>query len=107
MSISVVINTKNMAGTIGQAIKSVEGIADEVIIVDMMSSDDTVAIAKKNGAQVFNYTEDLGFADPARNFALSKAKSDWILVLDADEEVPEALGRLLKKISVGQVPADF
>src|SRR5258708_35956670 len=107
MSISVVINTKNMAETIGQAIKSVQDFADEVIVVDMKSSDETVAIAEKLGAKVFHYKEDLQFADPARNFALAKAKGDWIFVLDADEEVSPDLAELLKKIVANQVQTEF
>jgi glycosyltransferase involved in cell wall biosynthesis len=103
MSISVVINTKDMAETIGAAIKSVHKWADEVIVVDMKSSDETVAIAEKNSAKVFHYKEDLQFADPARNFALSKAKSDWIFVLDADEEVSPELAAVLQKITAGEV----
>lgn len=107
MSISVVVNTKNMATTIGAAIESVAHLADEVIVVDMNSQDDTVAVAKKLGAEVFSYKEDLGFADPARNFALSKAQNDWILVLDADEEISSQLVQELKKIVMGKISPDL
>ena len=106
MSLSVVINAKNMATTLGQTLKSVEGFADEIVLVDMKSTDDTVVVAKKFGAKVFAYDQNLGFADPARNFALSKATSEWILVLDADEEVTPELKKLLVEI-IGGKSADI
>jgi len=92
-----------MAGTLGNALESVKDFANEVIVVDMKSTDDTVKIAKKYGAKVFPYEKDLRFADPARNFALSKASGDWILVLDADEEVSPSLKKLLQQIISGDV----
>lgn len=107
MSISVVMNTKNMAETLPAAIKSVAKLADEVVVVDMNSTDGTVELAKKLGATVFEYKQNLGFADPARNFALSKAKSDWTFVLDADEEVSEGLAKLLRQVVKQEVPADL
>lgn len=87
--LSVVLNVKNMADTLAKALTSVE-FADEIIVVDMESTDDTVKIAKKFTDKVFNHP-DVGYADPARNFALSKAKSPWVLVLDADEVVSASL----------------
>ncbi len=106
MSLSVTINTKNAATTLAAAIKSVKKLADEVIVVDMNSTDDTVAVAEKAGAQVFHYRKDWGYADPARNFALAKAKHDWILVLDADEEIPETLASKIKAVVEEQSQAD-
>lgn len=87
--LSVVINTKNAGKTLQRALDSVP-FASEIIVVDMESTDDTRAIAKKYTRQVYEH-KDVGYADPARNFALSKATSDWILVIDADEWVPPTL----------------
>lgn len=89
-NISVVINTKNAAETLEQCLQSVKMLKPEIIVVDMHSIDNTVAIAKKFDAKIFQY-EDIGYADPARNFALSKATGDWILVLDADEYIEPKL----------------
>lgn len=97
MSISVVLNTKNSAATIAAALDSA-AFADEVIVVDMQSSDRTVEIAQKRGAKIFT-TKDVGFVEPARQLALSKAKSEWILVLDADEVVPLTLAEQLQAIA--------
>lgn len=63
----------------------------------MYSTDKTVEIAKKLGAKVF-YHKNIGFVEPARDFAVSKAEGDWVLVLDADEEISAKLSEHLKKI---------
>ncbi len=89
--ISVVINTKNAAATIEKAIESVKSWADEIIIVDMKSTDETTKIAKKLGAKVVAYDKDHKYADPARNFANDQAKNNWVVVLDADEIIPVTL----------------
>ena len=90
--ISVVINTRNEEENIEQAIKSVKSFADEIVVVDMKSSDNTVKIAKKLGAKVYDH-EPMGYVEPARNFAISKATGEWILLLDADEEIPKSLAK--------------
>lgn len=94
--LSVVINTKNSAETLEQALQSVS-FADEVVVVDMKSSDNTKEIAKKYTSLVFSH-EDVGYVEPARNFAISKATGDWILILDSDEEVSEGLATTIQNI---------
>lgn len=96
VKISAVINTLNEEKKIGRCLASLKGFANEVIVVDMMSTDRTVEIAKKFGAKVFKHKR-VGYVEPARNFAISKAKHDWVLVIDADEELPETLKTFLKK----------
>lgn len=97
MGISVVINTKNSAETLLRAISSV-AFAAEIIVVDMHSSDDTVAVAHKAGAKVYPH-RDVGYVEPARQFAIERASQDWILVLDADEVIPPLLADKLQAIS--------
>lgn len=94
--ISAVINTLNEAKKIGRCLASLKGFANEVIVVDMMSTDSTREIAKKYGAKVFKHKR-VGYVEPARNFAISKARYDWIIILDADEEISEGLKSYLKK----------
>ncbi|HKY73989.1 MAG TPA: glycosyltransferase family 2 protein [Patescibacteria group bacterium] len=94
--ISVLIHTKNAAETIESAIKSVMNWADEVVVADMQSEDDTIKLAKNLGAVVIKYP-DHGFADPVRNDAISKVQGPWVLVLDADEEIPPTLATELQK----------
>lgn len=90
--ISAVINVRNEAENLDKCLKSIRSIADELIVVDMNSSDNSVEIAKKYGAKIFPY-RFLKVVEPARNFALSKATGKWILLLDPDEY----LGKSLKK----------
>ncbi len=97
--ISVVINTLNEEKNLPKALASVRQLADEVIVVDAMSTDRTVEIAKKTGAKVYRYTKPVRYVEPVRNFAIGKAKSEWILILDADEELTSNLSRELKKIT--------
>lgn len=105
-SISVVINTRNEEKNLPHALASVRYLTDEIIVVDMESADRTREIAKKAGAKVYLH-KPTGYVEPARNFAIGKATGDWILVLDADEEVPDKLTRVLKKIANNSESADF
>ena len=79
------------------AIKSVKNIADEIIVCDMESADKTAEVAKSLGAKVFVHKK-VGYVEPARNFAISKASNPWILVLDADEEITEKLAVKINQI---------
>lgn len=94
--ISVVINTFNEEKYIEQAIKSVLW-ADEILVCDMQSDDNSAVLAKKLGAKVI-FHKRLEFVEPARNFAISKASNEWVLVMDPDEEIPEPLSNRLKEI---------
>lgn len=92
--LTVVINTLNEAENLPRAVASVKGLADEIVVVDMESEDKTPQIAKSLGARVFSHKKT-GYVEPARNFAISKASNPWVLLLDADEEIP---GKLIPKI---------
>ncbi len=95
--ISVVINTFNEERDIERAIRSVKW-AQEVIVCDMHSTDKTVELTKKLGAKIFYHKKE-DFVEPARNFAISKAEYDWVLILDPDEAIAENLKVKLTKIS--------
>jgi glycosyltransferase involved in cell wall biosynthesis len=103
MTISVVIHTKNSEKTLASALNSVIW-ADEMIVIDMHSTDSTVEIASHYTKHIFQF-KDVGYVEPARNFGISKATSDWILILDADEEIPESLARRLQKLTILQTEA--
>lgn len=96
MGISVVIHTYNSEQHLEKCLESVKT-CEEIVICDMRSTDQTIEIAQKYGARII-YHENLGFADPARNFALSHATQDWVLVLDSDEEVTLELLEYLRKL---------
>ncbi|MGH9714607.1 MAG: glycosyltransferase family 2 protein [Candidatus Acidiferrales bacterium] len=89
MLLSVCIVTYNEEANIARALDSVKGIADEMIAVDSGSTDKTVEFARACGAKVFA-EEWKGFARQ-KNSAMAKATGDWILSLDADEEVSPEL----------------
>lgn len=95
-TISLCMIVKNEEQWITKALSSVESIVSEMIVVDTGSTDDTVALAEKAGAKVFHeeWTDDFS---AARNVSLAHATGDWILVLDADEEIaPSDLEKLVK-----------
>lgn len=96
--ISVIIHTKNAADTIARAIKSVLLWANEILVIDMKSDDNTVEIAKGMGAKIISVS-DAQFADPARQLGLERAKGPWIFVLDADEEIPKTLAELTQQLT--------
>ena len=105
--ISVVINTLNEEKNLPRAIASVRGFADEIVVVDMESDDRTVETAKRLGAKVFSYKK-VGCVEPARNYAVSKTKGDYVFILDADEEVPPVLAKKIKQIiTSGVAAADY
>jgi glycosyltransferase involved in cell wall biosynthesis len=96
--LSVVIITHNEEANIGRTLASVQPlVADgkgEIIVVDSGSTDRTVEIAKSYGAKVF-VEEWKGYA-AQKNSAIDKASGDWILSLDADEEIDDDLRSALR-----------
>lgn len=99
MMLSVVIITFNEEANIGRTLTSVQPlVADgkgEIIVVDSGSTDRTVEIAKSFGAKIF-VEEWKGYA-AQKNSAIDKATGDWILSLDADEELDEAAQQAVRK----------
>lgn len=95
--LSVVINTKNEESHIQECLESVRDWADEIIVVDMSSTDKTVEIAKTMGAKVYS-TPDIGWVEPIRQWSFNKASCEWILWLDADERVPKTLRKKINEI---------
>lgn len=89
-TLSVCMIVRNESALLGQCLASVAGLADEVIVVDTGSTDDTIEIARNSGARVYPLPWRQDFA-AARNYSLEQATGDFILVLDADERlVPHA-----------------
>lgn len=98
--ISVLINTLNEEANIGFAIRSVISWCDEIILVDMESDDSTVAIAQAFGDKVKIFTHRrMGYADPARQFALENSSYAWVFTLDADEVIPPSVAVELIRIA--------
>lgn len=102
--VTVIIHTKNSAKTLADTLLSVQW-AKEIIVMDMHSTDTTVAIAKSYNAKIF-YFDDVGYVEPARNEAISKATQPWICIVDSDEVIPEMLAEKLQALANGDATAD-
>lgn len=96
--ISAVINTLNEEKNLPFALRSVQPWVDEIVVVDMYSTDRTVEIAREFGAQVCLHRGP-GFNYAPRAFAVNQASSEWVLVVDADELIPVALSRDLRRMA--------
>jgi len=96
ISLSIVIITYNEEKNLARCLASVKGVADEIVVVDSSSTDGTVAVARSYGAKVIDQPF-LGYGQQ-KNFATDQASHDWILSLDADEELTPELIDSLKKV---------
>jgi glycosyltransferase involved in cell wall biosynthesis len=94
MSISVTIATKNEVSNLPKCLASVN-FADEIVVVDDCSEDNTVKIAENFGAKVISRNSAGSFHEN-KNLAIEKANGDWILSLDADEVVTQELADSIK-----------
>jgi len=100
-SLSVILITKNEAENIRDCLQSVAW-ADEVIVVDSGSTDETCRIAKELGAQVHVHADWPGFG-PQKNRALGYASKEWVFSIDADERVTSELrGEIEQAMGTGK-----
>jgi len=97
VGLSLVINTFNEVATLQRCIESVGSLATEVIVMDMHSTDDTQKLARSLGAKVYTFPR-VGYVEPARQKAIEKATGDWILVLDADEQISPTLQKKIQQL---------
>lgn len=104
-TLSLCMVVKNEELLLGRCLKSALPYVDEAIIVDTGSTDRTVAIAKRAGARVIRYRWD-GSLGRARELSIREAQSDWIFVLDGDEEMtPCDIKKLRRSIQTGNADA--
>jgi (heptosyl)LPS beta-1,4-glucosyltransferase len=94
LPVSLVISTRNAGGVLAGCIESCREWVSEVVIVDMESEDDTLAIAERNGAAVVK-VPNAGWAEPGRQAGLDAATQPWILVLDADERATPGMQQVV------------
>ncbi|TFG77294.1 MAG: glycosyltransferase family 2 protein [Chrysiogenales bacterium] len=102
IKISAVIITYNEEDRLPDALDSLQGAVDEIIVVDSYSTDRTPEIARQARATFYqNRFEDYG---QQKNIAMQKASHDWILNLDADERVSPELKRSISDLKEGNIP---
>ncbi len=88
-AISAVIITLNEEKYIGRCLDSLQGVADEIVVVDSGSTDNTRRICEAKGCRVIHHDFE-GFVEQ-KNWAMQQARHDWILSLDGDEMLSEEL----------------
>ena len=94
--LSACLIVRNEARFLDPCLRSVDGLVDEVVVVDTGSTDRTKQIARKHGARLYDFAWTDDFA-AARNQALDRARGEWILYIDADERVRPASGARLRE----------
>jgi tetratricopeptide (TPR) repeat protein len=95
LSVSLIV--RDEAHRLEACLASVAGFADEVVVLDTGSEDDSVAVARRCGAVVHELPWPGDFA-PARNHALGLVRGDWVLVLDADERLRQEARQPLRRL---------
>lgn len=96
MSVTAIILTKNEANNIEDCITSIR-CADEILVIDDESTDETVSLAKNLGAKVISHPLQNNWAQQ-RLFAIEQAQCEWILFVDADERISEELNASITKV---------
>jgi glycosyltransferase involved in cell wall biosynthesis len=95
-TLATIILTKNEEYNIAEVVKNAFQCADEVVVIDSGSSDNTTKIAGEQGAKICYREWDNDFA-AQRNFGLLQTSTDWVLYLDADERLDQNLIKSIKK----------
>ena len=102
--LSAILITRNEAHNLEDCLASLQGLVDEIVVVDTHSSDETVAIALKFGATVSQPDDWPGFG-PQKNRALALATHTWVLSIDADERVTPELAAEINRV-IGRTERD-
>lgn len=97
MKLSVCLAVKNEQDNLARCLDSIKDIADEIIIFDEHSTDDSVKIAKNYGAKVTEFAHKNNFHE-TKQAAIKAAEGEWILQLDADEVVSKLLSNEIKEV---------
>jgi len=99
-TLSLCMIVKNEEQNLTRCLNSIKEVADEIIIVDTGSTDRTVDIARRFGAKIYYHAWEGSFSK-ARNYSLEYASCEWILILDADEELWKCDAPKLKELLKG------
>ena len=96
MKITLIVPTYNEEKVLDRCIVSIKDLADEILVVDSFSSDNTLEIAKAHGARIIQRKYENSASQ--KNWAIPQASFSWILLLDADEWLTQKLYEELKQI---------
>jgi glycosyltransferase involved in cell wall biosynthesis len=102
--LSLVVTTLDNAATLARCLDSA-AFADDIVVLDSGSSDATVAIARERGARIF--VEPFKGYGPQKQSALDKARHDWVLLLDADEELTAPAAAAIERALVAPQAAGY
>lgn len=91
--ISAIVHTYNNEKIIRECLESLKDF-DEIVVCDMYSTDKTLEIAKEYNCKIVMH-EKIAYVEPARNFAISNASNEWVLVVDSDEIITKDLREFL------------
>jgi glycosyltransferase involved in cell wall biosynthesis len=94
-NISILIQTHNEEKHIVACIESAQLLSHEIVVVDMESTDNTVSIAKQNGAHIVTFPYST-YVEPGRAFGIQNIKTEWVFILDADERMTRELAAEIK-----------
>lgn len=102
VSLSVCIITLNEQDNLPRCLKSVAGLASQIVVVDSLSTDDTQQIAREAGAEVIERPFEGHVLQ--KQFALEKAREDWVICLDADEWLDDDLREAVRRVISSEGP---
>jgi len=91
-NITVVIWAYNQEKNIGECITSAKLLTEDIILIDLESTDNTAILAQKKHCQIIKHPNQK-FVEPVREFGIQQAKTDWIFLLDADERITPEIAK--------------
>ncbi|MCJ7823036.1 MAG: glycosyltransferase, partial [Armatimonadetes bacterium] len=105
-TLSACLIVKNEEESLPRCLRSVQAVADQIVVVDTGSTDATAAIARRLGAEVYEFAWCDDFS-AARNAAAERAACDWVLILDADQRLSRQDIPRLREIILAAEPCVF
>ncbi len=94
-SLTVLIQTHNEEEKIAECIASAKLLTNNILLIDMESTDKTVEIVKKSGVKIISFPNS-SYVEPGRSFGMKQIESEWVFILDADERMTSELADEIK-----------
>jgi glycosyltransferase involved in cell wall biosynthesis len=94
--LSVLVPVFNEEANVADCLRSLNGVADEMVVVDSFSTDKTLEIARAMGAKVLQ--REYQYSTSQKNWALERLEHPWVLILDADERLTEPLREEIRRL---------